>query len=379
MKKGSRLQFGISLALVAMTLIYVSHARAGRPVIEQLTLTELGAQSELIFVGWPSSTPAFKACQQVSYKWYVNRVLKGDKNLEGKIIGIAHHQYKIHALKHAPSYAAKKYADEFNTEQSSSALFVNPRPDNCFELAAQGAQERKFPEDFVKAVAIGPTDCELQENTFEKTLLGGLPTACKTDSECTLLPIHPNSCHVAMPFNKAAEAELKGEWLTHIARVKAACKEKYGKSPACSLQVMPVRCHKSECKIGIPVSAMPKFTTANLQNGCAPHDGLSTILNVNTGKSPYPQFSMNWWSENRPQRKPGIYRANLSGDQRKEFASSYCPVQKGCQMIKELKVSLELKTESTGNLDFYFKTTEDEEFRGNLPVKFSPSSVIPCG
>lgn len=130
----------------------ITQAFAGRPVFHTLTRSDLIAQSDFIFSGWPSPQPAnavSEKCPAETGRWQIHKVYKGDSKLEGKIISIAEHRYEIFMNKvgKGPSYAANVYKNgELNREATSSVLFTNRKKDGCFELTANGAQEHRFQE-----------------------------------------------------------------------------------------------------------------------------------------------------------------------------------------------------------------------------------------
>ncbi|HPI41600.1 MAG TPA: hypothetical protein PLJ21_12400, partial [Pseudobdellovibrionaceae bacterium] len=164
-KKVKRLP-SIKLIFLSFVMLLNSQLYASRPVYKQINRAQLIDQSQFIFSGWPSTQEPFFACKNEMGRWWVKKVLKGDKNLEGKVISLVDHQYRLATQKQTQqslSFSVNRFKEgTLNKQQITSFLFTNKNPDGCFELSALGAQEPNSLE--AEIVSIFENNCALLPN-----------------------------------------------------------------------------------------------------------------------------------------------------------------------------------------------------------------------
>lgn len=358
---------------------FASHA--GRPVSHPIQRSELVAQSPFVFSGWPSQDKPLKPCAKEIGRWWVHKVLKGDKSLEGKVIALADHRYDFQpqdSKSKGVSYSAQIYKNTpLDKSQGSSFLFTNPKSDGCFELAAIGAQEPNNLEPEITALFAEDCSQALRGWEFHTDQIS---KDCQQDSDCQLFYIHPNSCEKPFVLNKKY-TPLTDKPLQELQSVvRKNCAKKWENQPACSPEVFPIRCHKNKCQEGTSKTAAPvKFTQGTIQSACAPHDASSVMILLKGGAADFPVLSVNWWGKDRFQFKDGTFTLKGKPTMEKGFQASYCLHKGSCQIPKE--ISLKIKwNQGSGQSEYFILLEEDEKIEGVAPLKsVQANSPVLCG
>lgn len=366
------------VSLLAAFVLLPFTASAGRPVVHDLTRAELTAESALVFEGRPAPQKKPEGgCPREIGRWWVHRVLKGDRALQGKILSIAD-----------PSDASRKSANRFGTgaldaSPKSSFLFVNPRKDGCYELSAAGAQ---VPGDFVLEM-LGlfsePSDCFAAMRGFESRA-ARMPKDCAADADCKPFFVHPNSCGKAYAWNKSAEAMLDADFQAIQAKARANCAASWKGQPACAPDGTPARCVDRKCELSYAPGALTaKFNRATLTPSCAPHDASSVMIAVQDGQAEYPIFTVNWWGAGKPRISEGG-TFSLSGDggtMESGYQSSFCAVRGGCEPPKAIRLKIDWpKGAARGTLEFEVTPNSGAAVSGKLPLEAPPQKQpVFCG
>ncbi len=364
---------------ICLILFAAKNAYATRPVFEQIPRSRLINLSTFIFSGWPATQEPIAKCSAEFKKWWVYKVYKGDKSLEGKVVSIALHNYKFH-FKGAPSYQAYLYGDgNINLEQGTSFLYTTKNTDGCFELSAQGGQDHRFTEPLIDALFADPTDCGAQTKGLEY-LLDKMPTDCQTDKDCQVYLNHPMTCSRPYFLNSKYKTLMDDDFRNIEQRALKACEKSYGYMNNCKKEDVPFHCKENKCSRGYSKEAMKKevkFVKAVVKAACAPHDGPATIVWLSSLESKGPSFSLNWWGDNNHKLLGSKF--TFKSQNEKEFSQSFCPLPQGCKEIKKSEMSVERNEKNEGVLKYYFETIDQEVFEGVLPISIEPATHVMCG
>lgn len=375
--------------LLALVVFFVPFAAtAGRPVFKTLTRSELAERSTLIFEGWPA--PAKKAegaCPRETGRWWVHRVLKGDRSLKGKILSIADHGYAFLSPppgSKGPSYAANRFGTgELDRAPKSSFLFVNPRKDGCYELAAAGAQVPGADALEMLGLFSEPNDCFAALRGFEFRA-DRMTKACAQDADCKPFFVHPDSCAKAYAWNRSAESLLDDDFRAIQSKARENCAANWKGRPACAPDTTPARCVGGKCELSFaPAELKSKLNRAVLTPSCAPHDAASVMISVQDGDREYPRFTVNWWGAGRPVLAEGG-TFSLSGDAGKieaGYQSSFCAVRGGCEPPSAIRLKVEWpKGAASGTLEFEVTPKTGAPVSGKLPLEApKPEAPVICG
>lgn len=356
-------------------------SHAGRPVSHQIQRSELITQSSFVFSGWPSQDKPIKNCAKEIGRWWVHKVLKGDKSLEGKVIALADHRYDFqptNSQSKGVSYSAQIYKNTpLDKSQGSSFLFTNPKSDGCFELVATGAQEPYTLEPEITALFAEDCPQALRGWQFHTDQTS---KECQQDSDCQIFYIHPNSCEKPLVLNKKYNASADQSLLELQSVVRKNCGKNWESQPACSPEIFSIRCHKNKCQEGTSKSAAPvKFSQGTIQSACAPHDASSVMILLKTESAEFPVLSVNWWGADKFQFKDGTYALKGKPTMTKGFQTSFCLYKGSCQMPKE--ISLKIKwNQGSGQMEYLFQLEEDEKIEGQVPLlPLKSSTPVLCG
>ncbi len=363
---------------------------AGRPVFHSLSRSELIEESGLIIAGWPTVQKTMNTCSSTIGSWYVHKVLKGDKNLEGKNIMVADHQYKlleeVQKNGKGPSYPSKIYQNNgIDKEQSTSYLFLNIDQSSCAELAAVGAQEHRFNEAEIEAML--SDDCYTIERGFESRM-SKLSKKCQVEQDCKNHYFHPDSCHSPYIGNKEIGNFANSEFLALKNRYAKYCSTNWQTNAVCSPQILSMVCKKEKCEHGISelkLNASPKLNVAEISFGCAPHDALSTIILLKAKSSEYPVLSINWWGKNKLNNVVGNYQLKSKNfeesNARVDFTARYCQSKGSCFYLKEVDLLFKvLEDKNSGKVDFKIILENNLSIEGQATIEFIKSTQqILCG
>lgn len=361
-----------------LSFIFNSQSFAGRPVFHTLDRKQLIEQSSFIFTGWPSKDKPVKNCANEMGRWWVHKVLKGDKNLEGKVIALADHKYEMHLPGKGVSYAANVYnTGTIDKSQGSSFLFTQSKDDGCFELTAAGAQESNMIEPEI--TALFSQDCSEAQRGFNFHI-DQLPADCQQDSDCQIFYFNPNSCGKPFVLNKKTDGNKDTNLLQLQAVVRKNCGKDWEKQPACSPEVFPIHCEKNKCKEGpAKGSTAIKFLKGKIHAGCAPHDAGSKQILITDGKADFPIISINWWGPKQPQFAEGTYSLSGSPDMKNDFQATYCLYKGSCQTPKGVKLKIQW-TKNNVTIEFTITLPDGEKVEGTVPLETTAMSErVLCG
>ena len=360
---------------------------AGRPVFHEVTRDDLIQESDFIFSGHPSPLKPIFNCSSIFKNWWVHKVYKGDKSLEGKTISIAIHQYKIYeAAKNSklPSFASKNFRNgDINLEQSTSFLFTHKRDDGCFELAANGAQEHQFKELEIDALLTSPRDCYKSKRALELRI-DSFQKSCEAETDCKIFYLNPNTCEKPFVLNKSTDSEInKNEFISLQNLTMESCRQEWGENK-CEKQDFPFRCFQKKCIEGNSakrVSALLEIAT--IQESCAPHDALAVKILIARKNNQYPMLSINWWGDHKPSLKDGEFILNDKSPKTKsESQGSYCLYKGSCRPLSELNLKLKLNKEGQGRIFYegkYLIEGISEMISGEVPVTWITQKGVICG
>ena len=362
---------------------------AGRPVNHQITREQLIEQSNFIFSAWPSQQPAINKCSTQIGKWQVHKVYKGDRSLEEKIIAIAPANYKlIEATTSNPnskgaSFAQSNYKNgEISFEQSSSFLFTKKNADGCIELTANGAQEHRFKE--IEMDALLSDDCSKSTRAIEN-ILTNLPTNCEQDSDCKEIALNPDRCKEKLIVNIHAENSLDENWPSIRNTFFKNCQQLINDSGVCTpSSPKSIWCKNKKCIAGYSpekISSLKKFDSAVMIPSCAPNDASAISIQLTNSQKPFPFLGINWWRSDRPYFKAGKHELHEKTDNGffEGLTSSICFSQGNCKRLKQIDLKIEMKDSKSGTIQFQFKTLDDENFEGSLPLNTDNTRREICG
>jgi len=361
-------------------LLLSSQARAGRPVFQELDLTQLVERSDVAMAGWPSPKKPESPCGKPAGMWQINYVIKGDPSLKHKVIPVYPSGYHFYAQaaaegKPGPSYQAFKYGASLaiSEEHKSTILFLK-KEGECWEFTAAGGQEELRQESVIRSL-VNPLDCRAQKEAI-RAVLYKLPLDCSADSDCKGVNLHPNECERPRALNVKASSLLPPEWAGISARARIACASEWKKESSCVPGATSAYCRGGQCRLGVNPPRAPDFQEASMSESCAPSDGPSTsIVFSNGGSKAYPRLAMNWWGPSRPLRKPGDY--NYTGEN--DLSGSYCTDEKNCAMLKNLHGVVHVKDETGGDAEVEGTTFDGAPIRIKSPLKILPMQKIFCG
>ncbi len=361
------------------TVFFSSELFASRPVFEQISRSQMIEQSNFIFSGWPSVAEPLTKCDNEFKRWWVHKVYKGDKSLQGKVISVALNNYKFHH-KGAPSYRAFLYNDgNLNLEQGTSFLYTTKNVDGCFELAAQGAQDHRFLEPIIDALFASPDDCSTITRGLE-SLQDKMPNDCQVDRDCQVFLEHPMTCSRPNIWNKKASHLMDSDYLSLRKKASTACAKTYSYMSTCKPEDIPFHCGDKVCKKGYSKEAMKvkvKFVKASVFPSCAPHDGPATMIWLSSQEKTGPSFSLSWWGDYNDKLLSSKFI--FKSEQEKEFNQSFCPMPQGCKTIKKSELTIIRNDKNEGTIKYFIETNDQEIFEGTVPISNEPKPRAICG
>ncbi len=358
---------------ILLFLIFTQNAIATRPTIEKIPRSRLINLSSFIFSGWPATQEPVSKCANEFKRWWVHKVHKGNKDLEGKVVSIALHNY------HLREKAFLFEDGHLNLEQGTSFLYTTQNQDGCFEFTAQGAQDHSFTEPLVLALMADSNDCDAQKRGLEY-LIDKMPTDCKSDNDCQVYLNHPMKCSRPYFLNNNYKTFMDVDFKNIEQNAKKACEKDYAYLNDCKKEDVPFHCKENKCSRGYSKEKMKvavKFVKAVIRSSCAPHDGPSTVVWLSSKDIKGPSFSLNWWGKNHRELLGSKF--TFKSHNEKEFVQGFCPLPQGCKQIKKSEITVERNEKNEGHVKFYFETIDQEVFEGVLPISDEQTKHALCG
>lgn len=322
-------------------------------------------KSDLVFSGWPSSDEPILKCEQELARWWIHKVYKGDKNLEGKVISVG----------------STKNDTKIILEQSTSFLYLKKKSNGCFELTNPGSQEHRFNEPVIDAFFASNEDCSQASRGLE-FLIDSMPTKCASDLDCQVYIEHPMKCMRPFVWNKKANLKMDENYQFLKNKASKACANTYSYALDCKISDIPFYCKENKCFQGYSKEALKtavKFSKALIRPTCAPHDGPAMSVTLMSKIKTGPVVSLSWWG------KGYLSLANenitFNSEKAKEFNATFCPRPQGCKSIKKIQLKIERDNSSnTGSVNYIFETMDQEIFEGSVPIiNEPPSNHTLCG
>jgi hypothetical protein len=371
-----------------LVLLLFTQAQASRPVFHDLSREELIERSTFVFTGWPSSQKSDFSCKHEFKRWWVHRVLKGDRSLEKKVISISLPNSAIHEeiarTGRGPSFPEMRFGTGgLDAAQQSSFLFTLRKTDGCFELSASGAQVSQQLEPEIEALFASPGECQRAIRGLQFRA-EKMPAHCASDLECEAFAEHPDPCEVPWVWNRVAKDSMDANF-RHLQRVvREVCANQFGTArDSCRIPKPPVLCRKGRCEVGIPAEALQRvFSSGTLSPSCAPHDALSTRILITDGKNEYPSIGINWWKQGRPENRPGEYRLRGARSLMEDgVIASFCPSKGVCRQMSRISVRVRLGADGqSGEVEVDAVSDRGEIVKAKVPVKWRlPKEPAVCG
>ncbi|MBS2031396.1 MAG: hypothetical protein JST54_26080 [Deltaproteobacteria bacterium] len=293
------------------------------------------------------------SCGKPVAYWHVRDVLKGDKDLKGKVVAI--------------------YGSAPPIRDARSTMISLTGSADC----AQFAWQQEIGGDSISRSIQKPESCQAQLEVVNR-VLSGLATDCDADNDCEAFSLHPNACERPHPYSKRAKTALPPWWPALATRARQACSAEWSRQPACAPVVMPAHCHEHVCVEGPAIGASP-LARASISESCSPTDGSATSISFRPQGVDYPQLSVNWWSGDRPQRgAAGTF--DIQGSTGSSgLGATYCAAERACQPLRAVKLHLEVGADGKGKVELEGETPSGEKLRANVPAEFAPFKRVFCG
>lgn len=350
--------------LVMLIFVFPGLVFAENPRYEVKDRQSIILISDLVFSGWPSSAEPILKCENELARWWVHKVYKGDKNLEGKVLSVG----------------SVKNDTKIILEQSTSFLYLKKKSNGCFELTNSQSQDHGFNEPVIDAFFASNEDCSLSTRGLE-FLIDFMPKDCEYDKDCQVYIEHPMRCMRPYVWNKKANLKMDENYQYLKIKAAKACASSYSYVADCKISDIPFFCKDKKCFQGYSkekAKSAVQFTKALIHSACAPHDGPAMMVTLVSKEKTGPLASLSWWGEGY--LTLANKNATFSSENAKGFNASFCPRPQACKTIKKIRLKIERDTHNAGVIKYYFETIDQEIFEGTLPIMNEPpSNNMLCG